>query len=171
MAYRIPAIDRFEPIEDLVEAGTPVVATGAFLNVSERQATLLTSTVTWDDGACDVVPISDGSITASHTYDGIGVFTLTLRLYAGSADTCAGAEASDVIDRDEYRYAIVYDPDGVFVTGGGWIDSPEHAYRGDPMMTGKATFGFVSKYKKGAAVPTGNTHRHVQGHRHHQRDR
>jgi hypothetical protein len=27
----------------------------------------------------------------------------------------------------------------------------------DPAMSGKATFGFVSKYKKGATVPTGNT--------------
>jgi len=51
----------------------------------------------------------------------------------------------------------IYDPDGGFVTGGGWIDSPEGAYKGDESATGKATFGFVSKYKKGANEPTGNT--------------
>jgi hypothetical protein len=51
----------------------------------------------------------------------------------------------------------VYDPDGGFVTGGGWINSPEGAYTADPSLTGKANFGFVSKYKKGATVPTGNT--------------
>jgi len=52
---------------------------------------------------------------------------------------------------------VVYDPDGGFVTGGGWIDSPLHddyIYMG---VEGKANFGFVSKYKKGAQVPTGNT--------------
>ena len=46
--------------------------------------------------------------------------------------------------------------------GGGWIDSPEGAYRLDPTLTGKATFGFVSKYKKGAHTPTGNTEFHFK---------
>ncbi len=55
------------------------------------------------------------------------------------------------------NYVVVYDPNAGFVTGGGWIDSPEGAYAPDPSLTGKANFGFVSKYKKGASVPTGNT--------------
>jgi hypothetical protein len=41
--------------------------------------------------------------------------------------------------------------------GGGWIDSPAGAYMEDPNLTRKATFGFVSRYQKGASVPTGNT--------------
>jgi hypothetical protein len=52
---------------------------------------------------------------------------------------------------------VVYDPSGGFVTGGGWITSPVGAYTADPKLGGKATFGFVSKYQKGAKVPTGNT--------------
>ena len=52
---------------------------------------------------------------------------------------------------------VVYDPSGGFVTGGGWIDSPAGAYAADPALTGKATFGFVAKYQKGANVPDGNT--------------
>jgi hypothetical protein len=51
----------------------------------------------------------------------------------------------------------VYDPNGGFVTGGGWITSPQGAYTIEPSLTGKATFGFVSKYPKGATVPTGQT--------------
>ena len=35
--------------------------------------------------------------------------------------------------------------------------SPEGAYKPDPSITGKANFGFVSKYKKGATSPTGQT--------------
>ena len=31
------------------------------------------------------------------------------------------------------------------------------AYTADPTLTGKANFGFNSKYKKGASIPTGNT--------------
>jgi hypothetical protein len=51
----------------------------------------------------------------------------------------------------------IYDPTAGFVTGGGWIDSPAGAYAPDPKLAGKANFGFVSKYLKGATVPTGNT--------------
>ena len=40
----------------------------------------------------------------------------------------------------------VYDTGGGFVTGGGWITSPPGAYASDPQLTGKAQFGFVSKY-------------------------
>ena len=56
-----------------------------------------------------------------------------------------------------FRYVVVYDPDGGFVTGGGWIDSPAGAYAANTDRTGKANFGFVSKYKKGQQTPTGNT--------------
>ena len=43
------------------------------------------------------------------------------------------------------------------MTGGGWIDSPAGAYAPNPSLAGKAKFGFVSKYKKGADIPTGTT--------------
>jgi hypothetical protein len=56
-----------------------------------------------------------------------------------------------------YQYVVVYDPYGGFVTGGGWIHSPAGAYHLDSSLSGKATFGFVSKYKKGAFDPVGNT--------------
>lgn len=68
-------------------------------------------------------------------------------------------EATDFYDNtavEEITF-VVYDPDAGFVTGGGWITSPEGAYKADESLTGKATFGFVSKYKKGATVPDGNT--------------
>jgi hypothetical protein len=51
----------------------------------------------------------------------------------------------------------VYDPNGGFVTGGGWIRSPEGAYVAEPALVGKANFGFVSKYKKKENFPTGST--------------
>ncbi|HKZ26020.1 MAG TPA: hypothetical protein VJ398_09550 [Acidimicrobiia bacterium] len=43
------------------------------------------------------------------------------------------------------------------MTGGGWINSPAGAYRPDVSLSGRANFGFVSKYKKGAATPEGQT--------------
>jgi hypothetical protein len=60
-------------------------------------------------------------------------------------------------DSEEFRYIVIYDPDGGFVTGGGWIYSPAGAYAADPTLEGRANFGFVSKYKKGKTAPTGNT--------------
>ena len=51
----------------------------------------------------------------------------------------------------------IYDPSSGFVTGGGWIMSPAGAYAADPTLTGKANFGFVSKYTNGRTIPTGNT--------------
>jgi hypothetical protein len=66
------------------------------------------------------------------------------------------------IDAETYcssstAYLPVYDPTAGFVTGGGWINSPEGAYAADQSLTGKANFGFVSKYKKGQSIPDGNT--------------
>jgi hypothetical protein len=52
---------------------------------------------------------------------------------------------------------VVYDPSAGFVTGGGWIYSNPGAYTLDTAAEGKANFGFVSKYKKGANVPDGST--------------
>ena len=61
-------------------------------------------------------------------------------------------------------FVVFYDPNGGFVTGGGWINAPTGSCTGagttyscSPLLTGKANFGFVSKYKKGANVPEGNT--------------
>jgi len=88
-----------------------------------------------------------GSVTGSHTYTVAGVYTITLTV----TDPVGNS------GRSVYQYVVVYNPDGGFVTGGGWITSPLGAYRPDPTLTGKAIFGFNSKYKNGATVPTGQT--------------
>ena len=88
-----------------------------------------------------------GSVTGSHTYTQAGVYTVEVTVIddAGSSDSSI------------FQYIVVYDPDGGFVTGGGWVYSEAGNYAPDPSIEGKANFGFVSKYKKGAALPTGNT--------------
>jgi hypothetical protein len=55
---------------------------------------------------------------------------------------------------------VIYDPNGGFVTGGGWINSPVGSceFAACTSQTiGKASFGFNSKYQKGKTVPTGET--------------
>jgi hypothetical protein len=51
----------------------------------------------------------------------------------------------------------VYDPNGGFVTGGGWIRSPGGAYLADPSLEGKANLNFAVKYNQGMIVPIAQT--------------
>jgi PKD domain/K319L-like, PKD domain/RTX calcium-binding nonapeptide repeat (4 copies) len=87
------------------------------------------------------------TVSDDFSFTEAGVYSVTLIV----TDDDGGATTSIS------RTFVVYDPSEGFVTGGGWIDSPAGAYVPDPTLTGKATFGFVSKYKKGQTTPTGNT--------------
>ncbi len=110
-----------------------------------------TCSASWDDGTPNSAGVvveanGSGSCTATHTYTAPGVYTISMTVTDddGASDT-------------ESWLVVVYDPGGGFVTGGGWINSPAGAYRPDPSLAGRANFGFVSKYKKGASVPEGQT--------------
>jgi hypothetical protein len=106
----------------------------------------LTCSVNWGDGVVGPGTLAAGLCTASHSYPAAGVYTV--RMTGTDDDTGVGTDSVLV---------VVYDPTGGFVTGGGWIDSPLGAYKPDRSLSGRATFGFISKYHKGAQVPTGNT--------------
>lgn len=109
-----------------------------------------TCTVNFDDGtAPQAGTVANGVCTApSHTYSAAGVYTVTVTVT--DDDLGSGDSTAETL-------VVIYDPAGGFVTGGGWFNSPAGAFKADELLTGKATFGFVSKYKKGASVPTGNT--------------
>ncbi len=89
---------------------------------------------------------SDTGAMPTYSYSTAGIYTVCLTVNDGSLDSVPAC-----------TLVVVYDPSAGFVTGGGWIDSPAGAYIADPSLAGKATFGFMSKYQKGASVPTGNT--------------
>ena len=78
----------------------------------------------WDEAATSAGTVIEdngsGTVTGSHSYSLPGVYTLQLTVL----DDDTGQ------DTQEFRYVVVYDPDGGFVTGGGWIDSPEGAPAG-----------------------------------------
>ena len=122
---------------------------------------LHTATIDWgDDGPASPGVVSEtpgsGTVSSQHSYSTAGVYTITVTVSDG---LLAGQRTST---SDVPAYTVVYDPSGGFVTGGGWITSPAGACswsgcRADGSSAGKATFGFVSGYKKGATVPTGNT--------------
>lgn len=133
---------------DPVKVNTPILASATF---SDYLLDTHIALWDWGDGSTSpgIVDETDGcgTVGGSHSYGIPGVYTLTLTITDDDGN----------IGQAQFEYVVVYDPEGGFVIGGGWIDSPEGAYRVDPSLTGKATFGFVSKYKKGASTPTGET--------------
>jgi K(+)-stimulated pyrophosphate-energized sodium pump len=76
-----------------------------------------------------------------------GVYNLLVR----------GSDELGNIASERGTVLVVYDPDGGFVTGDGWVHSPAEAHTADPALEGKATFRFTAKYEKGANVPAGQT--------------
>lgn len=97
------------------------------------------------DGAFDGA--SEAITAALSGFSETGVYNISIR----------GTDAAGNVSPAQSVLLAVYDPSAGFVTGGGWIQSPEGAYVPDGSLTGKANFGFVSKYQKGATVPTGQT--------------
>jgi hypothetical protein len=93
-----------------------------------------------------------GTITATKTFTAAGVYIVSLTV----TDSCGGTGSTDLVN-DLTAMVVVYDPAAGFVTGHGWIESPLGAYLGDSSLSGKASFGFVSRYQKGATTPTGQT--------------
>ncbi len=132
--------------------GTPVNFTGSFSDNAGG-----THTATWTFDAltqAGTVNETTGAVNATYSFTTAGVYSVTLTV----TDNCGGAGTTDVIGPDALTaLVVVYDPNGGWVTGGGWINSPAGAYVPNPSLTGKANFGFVSKYQNGATVPTGNT--------------
>ncbi|MCI0745858.1 MAG: PKD domain-containing protein [Verrucomicrobia subdivision 3 bacterium] len=130
-----------------VALGSSVSVTVAFSD-ADTAGQPHTCTFAWDDGSSDTVSVAagGGTVTQAHTFSDAGVYTITVIVN----DPCSSVS-------QVFEFAVVYDPNGGFVTGGGWINSPAGAYTANPSLTGKANFGFVSKYQKGASVPTGET--------------
>ena len=114
----------------------PGVMVSFYLNGSVVAACTATSATT---------PSPNGFYLASCSVTNLVIGVYKIEAVAGN--NCASSIA----------YMPIYDANGSFVTGGGWIMSPVGAYKTDLTLTGKANFGFVSKYKKGSSQVEGNT--------------
>jgi hypothetical protein len=136
------------PPTDPIQINTPVILAGIFTDPGCQDTH--TAEILWGDSEqTDInVPFGTYQVTQSHTYAEAGVYTITLIV----TDDDGGSD-SKTID----TYVVVYDPNSGFVTGGGWITAPSGSYPADPTLSGRANFGFVSKYKKGHSIPEGNT--------------
>jgi PKD repeat protein len=112
------------------------------------------ATIDWGDGTTSPGEIGESAgetiVSGEHAYTAAGVYTVALAVTDNSGGT------SEAV----FEFVVVYDPGSGFVTGGGWIDSPAGACQLTEACageTGKANFGFVSRYRRGATTPSGNT--------------
>ncbi|MBI2301280.1 MAG: HYR domain-containing protein [Armatimonadetes bacterium] len=144
-----PAVGAINAPVDPSPVGAGVQASAGFTDPGTKDTH--TATWNWGDDSTSAASVNEvngaGTAGGSHTYSAPGIYTLTLTVRDKD-----GAPAEST-----FRYVVVYDPEGGFVTGGGWILSPAGAYAPNPTLTGKANFGFSAKYKKGATVPDGQT--------------
>ena len=149
-------VNNVAPILGAISVDVALVPVNTAINASADftdPGTLDTHSATWDwgDGTTSgtvTQGAGSGSVNDSHSYSVPGVYTVWLTV----------TDSDSAVSNDSvYEFVVVYDPSGGFVTGGGWIDSPADAFKADPDLTGKASFGFVAKYKKGANLPDGNT--------------
>ena len=149
-------ISNVAPSVGPIAATTGPVAINTAVNIGANftdagTADTHSSVIDWGDGNSSPGTITEnggaGSVSATHVYSSPGVYQLLVTVTDDD-----GASAAST-----FQYVVVYDPTGGFVTGGGWINSPIGAYAADPSLVGPANFGFVSRYQKGANVPTGDT--------------
>lgn len=140
-----PSLSISTPVDGALYAVNASVSLSGIFSDKGTEDTFSCS-VNWGDGATTAGTLTSGGCAASHAYSAAGVYTIQMTL----TDDDTGSDTKPVM-------VVVYDPSAGFVTGGGWITSPTGAYKPDESLSGKATFGFVSRYQKGATVPTGNT--------------
>ena len=100
---------------DPVPVNTAINATASFTDAGTADSH--TAEWNWGNGTnAGAVSESNGSgtVSGSYTYTTPGIHTVNLTV----TDDDEGSGTS------EFRYVVVYDPGGSFVTGGGWIMSP-----------------------------------------------
>jgi len=149
-------VNNVSPTLGAISVDMAMVPVNTAINTSANftdPGTLDTHSASWDWGDGTLAGTvtqgaGSGSVSDSHEYSEPGVYTVELTV---TDDDSADSNES------VYQFVVVYDPSAGFVTGGGWIDSPVNTDYQYMQVDGKATFGFVAKYKKGANVPDGNT--------------
>ena len=124
---------------------------------STTEATLV---VTLRDGTGAVVPTSGMAVRFSLSAEGVSSFDVTATSDAGQASAVVVLEPAIYTVAVSLgaglpattAFLVVYNPDGGFATGGGWIMPPSDGLNTYPNV--RANFGFNAKYKQN--LPTGN---------------
>jgi hypothetical protein len=89
----------------------------------------------------------NGSATGSCTFDNPGMYRVQLTIRDDDGDSDTKQASANV---------VVVDPNGGWITGGGWINSPVGAYPTASTAAGKLTFDFVARYQGSSETPIGS---------------
>ena len=105
-------------------------------------------------GATITEPVGskNGIAKGTYTFKDPGVYKVTLKVTDNTGVT-SWVDTQDDVE----AIVVVYDPASGYTIGGGWIRSPLGSMVSDPTMIGKMTFGFNSKFFKGATNPKGES--------------
>ena len=138
----------------LFQVNTPVPFTATFTdNLGDTHtAQWKFDTITQFATVVEPTSTTPGSANLNFTFTATGVYLVELKV----VDDCGNITVANTVNNLP-ALIVVFDPDGEFVTGGGWINSPAGAYPANPSLTGKANFGFNAKYHNGEPTPRGET--------------
>jgi hypothetical protein len=138
------------PADPVLAIGASITFNATFTDPAGVEDETYTCRFDWDgDGTVDgLIASAFGTCSGNTSYSTAGVYPVKVTI----ADKDDG-----VSNVATYEYVVVYETLSGFVTGSGWFDSPAGAYKPDPSLAGEARFGFVSRYHKGANIPTGKT--------------
>jgi YVTN family beta-propeller protein len=149
VANAAPTIEAIHAPTEPISVNTTIATLATFTDPGVLD--IHTASWAWGDETASPGVVTEsggaGTVAGSHTYTRAGVYTVQLQV----TDKDGGS------DEQPYQYVVVYDPSAGFVTGSGVIASPAGASTADPTLSGRATFGFVSRYERGATVPSGMT--------------
>ena len=148
-------VNNVAPVVGVITAPTSPVKVSTTVSASANftdKGVLDTHTAIWDwgDGTTSTGIVTEsngsGSVAGSHNYTTAGLYTI--KLTVTDKDGASG--------QSTFQTLIVYNPQGGFVTGGGWFNSPLGAYYDKPTKKGPAVTVFLVKYLKNANVPSGS---------------
>ncbi len=128
-------------------AGAAAINSAVEITAKVNDINAKSAGVNWGDGSsAEEFAVNSGGFAASHTYTAPGLYSVTVTV----TDVCGQATTR------VYEYIAIYDPQAGFITGGGWINSAPGSLVEDASATGKASYGFVTKYSKETGLPTGD---------------
>jgi hypothetical protein len=133
---------------------TAVTFTGTFWDVPGKKHTAVWQFDDLTTGATIVEPAGskNGTVKGTYTFKDPGVYKVMLKV----TDNTGVTSYVDTQD-DLEAIVVIYDPASGYTIGGGWINSPLGALVSNPTLTGKISFGFNSKFFKGATNPKGES--------------
>jgi hypothetical protein len=158
----LPVVLNLDVSPNPVEINTVTAVTATIDGSPPGSAPLTSAEYRVDGGVWTPLIASDGVFDAPSETAGanVGPFTTAdvKHICARATDVAGNTSMVDLTSAAACAYVAVFDPDAGFVTGGGWIDSvPAACPTFCSGASGRAVFGFISKYQKGAKVPVGST--------------